>query len=483
MNKEQLQKIKIRLDNLPMAERELIIEQLKQQLDVNPEPEKEALMFHELTSAQQRLWVLGKFERVKSLYHVPMVLELPSSINYERLYSAINVLSQEHPQLTSYFVENESGLMQYYSLDQPPVIENIELDKDLGDVLTIQTDQPLADFFLKPFQLDKAPLIRFAFVHAPTCHYLMICCHHLIMDAWSAGLLIKHLTTIYLRRSITEIMPSKLIEYKKYGLWERAQAQSSVYAEALQYWEMQLKNRNWEIDLAIDFPRPRYLSGRGSNVLGSITSIDYQKLQQLARQKSVTVNHVILSIFQFIIGRYSGQDDITIGIPVAGRQHNAWQNTIGLFVNTCLHAIKLDYSASFTQHLFKMKDQLLRDLAYSIIPYDQLLKHFYTNQLCQQGSTFNVLYNFLQTEHVDEIEFLGQACKTKLCLLPVSKFDLSLTALMGANEITLLYEYSTDLFRVSTIEQINQDLLRYLDAFISQPDDPLQAIIWALNNY
>ncbi len=475
--------IQERLSHLTAEKQEKLRNLIKQRLavvDTSPSVANPSLQ--RLTNAQQRLWVLEKFERVKYLYHVPLILELPRNIDQNRLKKSIEILSKEHSQLVSYFIEEPGEVMQAYANHfTMPVKDILLLEKLPEDLLAIQANHPLADFFLQPFELDKPPLIRFALAQENSSLYLLICCHHLIMDAWSADLLIHYLCEIYCRESLTLALDTKPRPYSEYAKWEIEQLINENYAEVLAYWVQERENRVWKVDLPTDFSSPPHLSGKGKQITATISKQSLAKLRIFASQQQLSVNHVILSLFQLLLARYSGQDDIVVGIPVAGRQNRHWQKTIGLFVNTFVHSIKVDYTLTFKQQVANTKTQLLKDLANSALPYDDLLKCLYQRQLCPQGTSFNVLYNFLQNENMDSFQFMGQGAKILPCLLPLSKFDLSCHVLLTTDELTLIFEYSTDLFHEETIKQIQRDFIVYLETFIDNPTETMRKVFWSLN--
>lgn len=429
---------------------------------------------HVLSSAQRRMWLLEKFDRVPYLYNVPFVLQLPSTIDLTKLHSAIELLCQSQPQLCSFFIEEEE-VKQHYFLNISINLSKITLQKALPETISIDANHPLSAFFLAPFHLNEPPLIRFAIASAPQHRYLLISCHHLIIDAWSMGLFLKQLSEVY----AGQINLSLQVDYSQYAQIESQNLQHSVYAHSLQYWETQRQNKTWEVDLITDFARTRFLSGRGSHFIENITDEDLQKLREFARKQKVSVNHVVLSVFQLVLGRYSGQDDITLGIPVVNRQHKQWLNTIGLFVNTCLYSNKLDYTLCFADLLSRTKTQLLNDISHADIPYDYLIKYLYQKKLCAHDSGFNILYNYVQIDNAEEIQMDG-VCLPLLCLLPISKFDLSLHGMMTKKELKLILEYSTDLFQWNTIQQVMNDFKKYLNIFLENPNEVLSKVMWML---
>jgi hypothetical protein len=480
MNEQNiLVSVKEQLVALPIEEREALLAKIRLKLALS-KITTTGQAAQPLTSAQQRLWLLEKFDRVPYIYHVPLILELPLNVDHTKLTSAFTNLGKEQTQLRSYFVEEEGVVLQNYVNNITPNIKTITITEPFPAILDVQEGSALSEFMLKPFQLDKAPLFRVAIVKAPEGNYLIICCHHMIIDGWSAELLMKYISESCNQPVPPLIKGAEPTSYQDYRVMEQQLLQNSGYAAELSYWQKRLENRNWEVNLFTDFSRPRHLSGYGRQVIHEVKDELLQQLGEFAKQHHVSINHVILQIFVIILARYSGQDDVTVGMPVAGRRNKKWHNTIGLFVNTCLHATTLNYQMSFLLLLLDLKTQLHNDIANAEIPFDFLVKHFYQHQLCPPGTSFNILYNFLQTQNNTEVDFSGASAKTRLCLLPCSKFDLSLHALLQSDSLTLIFEYSTCLFQVGTVKQIMRDFSLYLEKFIQSPNESIANLLWSV---
>lgn len=476
-DEDQRQTVKEKLAALSQTEREALLAKLKKmQLTSEAPAVRDEKHEHALTKAQQRLWTLEQFDKVDYLYHIPFILTLPLTIDKQRLTLALQTVCASHAPLRSFFVNQGEAVEQHEVAQWDGTIADISLTQCLPPVLEIDSNHPLGDFFLQPFALHTPPLFRVSIASAPDEHYLLICCHHLIMDAWSAGLFLQQLSLAY-HTPHAQLTPGA---YHEYVAWENKQLAPD--SSTLHYWENRLKTPSWNVDLAYDHPRPKYLSGRGRNEWLTLSKDTFLDIVDYAKRRHVSVNHVVLAAFQLLLGRYSGQDDVTVGLPLAGRLQKRWQQTIGLFVNTCLHTRQLNYQGNFTEHIEETKALLLQDIDQSTLPYDSLIKHFYHHQLCAQGASFNILYNFIQTHGQEAVCFDSVAAKPLLCLLPMSKFDLSLHVLMGSEELTFLFEYSTDLFVKETIQQLLDHLRVYVKACIANESLPLAELMWIVNN-
>jgi non-ribosomal peptide synthetase component F len=186
---------------------------------------------------------------------------------------------------------------------------------------------------------------------------------------------------------------------------------------------------------------------------------------------------VVLAAFQLFIAQYSNQTAIALAMPIFGRNQSQWHKTLGLFVNTQIYTAALDYQATFLQLIKHTKQQMLNDAAYTDIPYNLLLKKFYETELCAPGTACNVLFNYIQ---MPVLQFGNAVPHAHYCLMPTSKFELSLHNYVTQNHFYLIFEYATDLFKLATIQHFAEYFQQLLQACIADPDVSLTAITEAL---
>lgn len=481
MHEDKLYSVKEKLASLSPLEKELLLAKIKQKKASQEliEHAEQDFLDHALTNAQKRLWVLEKFDRVPYLYHVPFALCLSQPIDTARLQVALDKVFEKHRQLRGFFKESNEYVSQCYA-GTAPIIKKIQLAQDLGDNLQLTAEHALSDFYLQPFNLKQAHLFRIALARSPNNQYILLCCHHLIMDAWSAEILLDELANFY---NNEHLLPIPSYDYALYHGWEKQQLTAiSQYTEQLFYWEDKIKYQEWEIELPYDHARPLHLSGRGDVELAYLPEDSYHQVLTYAKQHQVSINHLILSVFQLVLANFSGKTELVLGMPVAGRQQSRWQKTIGLFVNTCLHTSAIDYDISFEQYVHLVKEQVAQSMAHSSLPYDYLLQHFYQKKICEQGASFNVLYNFIQAEKSSNILFGESIVKTLNCLMPISKFDFTLHTVVESNRLLFMGEYSTDLFLKETITYLMNYFLSYLVTAINNDKLTISQLGWHLNN-
>lgn len=408
-----------------------------------------------LSHAQQRLWVLQQLNSCDYLYNVPVVVALPSTLNLVVLQEALNCVLRDNPVLLSAVSFEEERVTQYQRTCDVS-LEEMTLSSDLTDVLEVTSSSPFTSFFLQSFDLEKAPLFRIKVLKTPHQRFLLACFHHLIIDGWSVNLFISKLQEQYALIEMKEKPETKLTQdYFAYIAWEREQVETEGL---LSYWRERLRNKPLIVDLATDYPRKLEKSNFGKTIHRKLSS---STLTWMDKYTDFSLNQVILFAFQFMLARYSGQNDIAVGMPISGRMHERWQETIGLFVNTLIHTTHIEYTKTVEEQLRVLKETLFNDLAHSDIPFDVLVKCFYEEKLIRQTALFNVLYNFISTKQMSD-----GAQKTwpiHYCTLPVSKFDVSLHVYAAESGVDLFLEFNTDLFDVRTVEHMLCYLLVVLE--------------------
>lgn len=461
-----LDAVKKQLHRLTDNEKKALYEKLQGQLKNKTRMDENS---GSLSHAQQRLWILHQLNHCQYLYHVPLIMTVPQALDSNLLEHTLSHLVQKHSVLAANFIFEEDAIVQRYADALSLTIHHLTLDTDLAEVVEVAQNPVLSEFFLAPFTLESAPLFRVALLNTPQKTYLLFCFHHLIIDGWSIPLFLAELQHQYsmLQQQKTDLAVIASNQYAEFVAWEKTQHHSN---EALDYWMHRLTNKALVVDIVTDFPRSVTRTGQGNTCYAQISGERVSLLNEYAQYLGVSLNQLVLFAFQFMLARYSDQEEITLGIPVAGRTHKRWQQTIGMFVNTCLHTITINYDATIEQQIREGKQHLFEDLAHSNQPFDELVKQLHAHKQIEGTEIFNILYNFIQFENDKQsFSIADGVCKTLYCILPTSKFDLSLNAYAMLNQLDLMLEFSTDLYQEQTVQQMLQYLLAILNQLPASP--------------
>lgn len=419
---------------------------------------KKHVQDYPLSKVQQGLWIAKQLQTCSYLYHIPLVIRLPQTVCMNTLQNALLRVVQENNILTHCFREVGNMVWQYPAKIETMAISVLEINTPMPTIWNIDQDSPLSAFFLDAFN-ENSPLFRCSLLKTPDTSFLLFCFHHLIIDGLSCSLFLQRLYHYY--QFPESILQPEKPSYKDYVAAEKTWVQDASRQNAQAYWLKRLSKTSLTVDLMTDFSRPPVSSGEGRTLHMKLSETLVIRLENVARNLRLPLNLIYLFGFQFLLSRYSGQDDITLGIPLAGRSEKRWYETIGLFVNTCLHAVTLDFTATIAVLLDRTKQQFFEDMSQSHILLDDIIAMLYAEKKANPGQPFNILYNFI---HHTPMHFAGDECLPAWCMLPVSKCDFSLHIYAATQSIDLFFEYSTSLYQEDTVKQWMHYYCRILEA-------------------
>ena len=323
-----------------------------------------------------------------------------------------------------------------------------------------------------PFDLARGPLLRFALLRlSEQEHVLLVTLHHSIADGWSMGLFQRELTTLY--TAYSEGRPASLaelpIQYADYALWQRHWLQGELHQELLSYWQQQLAGAPALLELPTDYPRPAIERFQGAVEFVTVPGDLTEALRQMSQQEGVTLFMLLLAAFQVLLARYSGQDDIVVGTPIAGRNRAEIENLIGCFVNTLVLRTDLSGHPSFREVLRRVRETALGAYTHQELPFEQLVEVLQPERSLSHAPLFQVMFVWQnlpgEAQHLprltlSDIEVGGGT----------AKFDLTLFLWEGREGLRGAMEYNTDLFEAASIQRMLTHYSRLLEGIVSQPD-------------
>ncbi|HVI46053.1 MAG TPA: amino acid adenylation domain-containing protein [Chitinophaga sp.] len=411
-----------------------------------------------LSFSQERLWFIDQLEGSLH-YHIPALLKLTGPLHHEALELALRAVVQRHEVLRTVIGEENGQAYQEIRTAESWVLERI-------------TDRDAISAFLdKPFILADDYMLRAGLLQEEedTC-LLAIVLHHIASDGWSMGVIVKELPELYdaIVNGRTAALAAPELQYADYTLWQRAYLSGGVLSAQQQYWRDQLTGVA-PLNLPTDYPRPAVQSTAGSKVLYHIPSSIQTSLQSLSHEQGVTMYMTLLAAFQVLLYRYSGQEDICVGTPVAGRRLEELENMIGFFVNTLAVRQQVDEQNAFTALLQSLKQQLLSAYEYQDLPFEKMVEAVSPERDRSRHPLFQVMFA-LQNQGTTDTMQLG-AVLLELETMPhsASKFDLTFSLTEKTDGLDVEIEYSTALFREDTIRRMAQHYEVLLQSIISAP--------------
>ena len=367
----------------------------KAHLPLVPVPRDGALP---LSFAQQRLWFLDQFEPDSTAYLLTQALRLTGPLNHSALEQSLNALVERHESLRTTFAMAEGEPVQVIapSLLLPlPVV-------DLQDLSAAEQERAIGQRVQEdastPFDLAVGPLIRATLLQVgPEEHIFLLTLHHIITDGWSMGLLFRELAALY--QAACEGQPAELpplaVQYADYSAWQRQWLQGEVLEQHLSYWREHLHAPLPVLTLPTDFPRPAVQTHHGASVSGSLSAELTQALRALSHQAGSTLFMTVLAALDVVLARWSGQDELCVGVPSAGRHHADIEQLIGFFINTLVVRTELSGNPTFLELVGRVREGALGAYAHQAIPFEKLVEELKPVRDPSRSPLFQVLVNML----------------------------------------------------------------------------------------
>jgi amino acid adenylation domain-containing protein/non-ribosomal peptide synthase protein (TIGR01720 family) len=459
-------KVKISLKDLfvqPVLEEQArLIQQAKKGMELNI-PVIPLSDGYELSSSQQRLWTLSQLEEVNVAYHIPAVFVMQGELNRTALATAFSLLLERHEILRTVFRENETGKAMQYVL---PVAEcgfGISY-QDARNVEEHELKACVQQDFQRPFNLGHGPLMRACLYRvAENSWVFTYVMHHIISDGWSMDVLIKELLALY-SEGTAAVLQTLGIQYKDFAAWQRAQLRGDALQQQKNYWLQQMEGELPVLDLSTDKPRPAVKTYNGGIVKRIFSPALSAALKQFNQQRGSTLFMSLLAGVNALLHRYTGQEDIIIGSPIAGREHAELENQVGFYINTLALRTRFSGTDSFSRLVEQVKAVALGAYDHQLYPFDALVEDLGVQRDVSRSALFDVMVVLQDTpQDVQEVKgislsrYEGLEHKT-------SKFDL----LFNFNEdLQLSIEYNTDLFFAETIERMAAHLEQLLNAAVA----------------
>jgi amino acid adenylation domain-containing protein len=404
--------------------------------------------------SQRRLWLLHQFEPGDPSYNVPAAVQIDGSLKVEALQKSLREIARRHESLRTRFKTLQGEPQQL-------IEEEIRLELVTRDLTAVpleerknHADDLAREEGRRPFNLGRGPLIRAILLRLDEEeHMLLLTMHHIISDGWSAGVLVKELTTLYVAFSAgrPSPLPELAIQYADFSEWQLEWLSPEMLEPQLEYWKAQLAGVA-PLDLPATYRRPTVMSHAGAKIFFQLGNSVSDQLRELGLREGATLYMVLLAAFQTLLYRYSGQPDIAVGTPVAGRKRPETEELIGLFVNTLVMRTQFSEGWSFIELLKQVKETTLQAFSHQDVPFEKLVEVLMPQRDLSRTPLFQVMF-VLQNAPSAELKVGG----TRLRLLnfdtAVSKFDLTLTLAEAGGDVGGNFEYNTDLFDEAAVQR------------------------------
>jgi amino acid adenylation domain-containing protein len=399
--------------------------------------------YYPLSPMQKRIYVLSRLDRTATAYHLPYVLILEEEPDTDKIHEAFRVLIHRHESLrTSFKMEGEQPVQIIHDADEMK-LEIRRKDESCQDELP----EILVRRLIRAFDLEKAPLMRIYLVALKDGTYLMIFdIHHIIIDGYSYMVLIKEFRQLMVGDNNLPQLP---IQYKDYAHWFQGESGQAVINAQESFWLEQYIEPAPILNLPTDFPRPAVQQFSGDKVSFVISTELTRQLKTLAKEENVTLFMVLLAIYYIFLAKLSGQEDIVIGSPVAGRNRPEIHEVIGMFVNTLAIRSFPSQRKPFREFLQEVKTHTLDALENQAYPFEILVEKITLKRDASRNPLFDVMFD-LQSQLIEWEHSFAREVDVNL---GVSKFDLTLTVIEEQETLKCFFEYCTGLFKTDTIQR------------------------------
>jgi amino acid adenylation domain-containing protein len=431
-----------------------------------------------LSFAQERLWFLDQLEPGNPVYNICRAYRLTGPLDLNVLTLSLNEVVRRHEVLRTTFPAVDGRPIQLVASALTLTVKIIDLHEIGRTYREVELLRIAIEESRQSFDLALGPLLKMALLRiSEEDHLLVFTVHQIICDGWSAGIFFRELEKTYdaFSNGQSLTLPPPSVQYADFVLFQRQWVSGEVLESQLSYWKNQLGAIIPVLELPSDRPRPSVQTFRGAREPIELPTSITESLKELGQQEGATLFVILMAAFNTLLHRYTSQDDIIIGFPIANRNHAEIQNAIGFFVNTLPLRTDLSRNPTFRELLLRVRALCTEAYAHQDLPFEKLIEELHQERDLSRNLLFPVMFAFQNT--LDPVSnFLGVKSAPVEINTGTSKFDLTLS--LGEREQTLVgfIEYSTDLFEHSTIKRMISHFQTLLEGIIADPDQSISTL-------
>ena len=428
-----------------------------------------------LSFAQQRLWFLAQLEPESPAYNLPMAIRLNGPLNLYAMQRTLDAILQRHEVLTTSFDEVDGQPVQvvnrHESLNMPLVdLMSLPSDEREGEMLRLAVEEAR-----KPFDFSRGPLLRATLIRLAREEYVVLfTMHHIASDGWSVSVLVEEVGALYedFSHGRPPALPRLPVQYADYAVWQRKWLQGALLDAQLEYWKNQLGGRLPRLELPPDRPRVVMQTFRGAHKTLKLPKSLREELEELSRREGVTLFMTLLAAFKTLLYRYTGQEDILVGTPIANRNRAELEGLIGFFANTLVLRTSLSGNPSFSDLLRKVREVAVGAYIHQDLPFEKLVEALQPERTFSNNPLFQVCFDF-QNSSVTTLNLKDLTLSPVEISGETAKFELVLNMWTSDDGLMGTFEYSTELFDSARIEQMMRYFTNILEEVAAHPGRPL----------
>ncbi|MFC0215032.1 amino acid adenylation domain-containing protein [Paenibacillus chartarius] len=435
-------------------------------------PAAPAADLYPMSSAQKGIFVISQLEDTGTAYNMPGLFRIEGSVDLQALEQAIHRLIERHEALRTSFEWNDGEPVQRVHREVPFRLDISE--QTAADV------RKWAEAWIRPFDLSQAPLLRAVWTPTgPNESCLLFDMHHLVSDGVSMNILMNEIAELYelaLRHTsgqpASPRLPELPVRYRDYAVWQQRELREGRMAEQEQYWQERFSGDIPVLHLPTDRPRPAVQSFQGAHVTFAAGPTLTNALTKLAEREGATLYMVLLAAYQALLAKYSGQADIVVGSPVAGRSHPSVERIVGMFVNMIPVRTFPSPDLTVTEYIQQVKTAAIEAIERQQFPFEEFVRRQQVQRDASRNPLFDTVFS-LQNLDVDGMSFGGLSVRPEPLKGIAAKFDLLLEAYLGSEELSFTAEYGAALFDEATMRRFGGHYVQLLEQMAAHPERKL----------
>ncbi|WP_413004018.1 amino acid adenylation domain-containing protein [Paenibacillus sp. 1P03SA] len=414
--------------------------------------------YYPQSSAQKRLYILNQLEGAELSYNMPGALMLEGALDQKRFEEAFRRLVERHETLrTGFQMANGEAVQRIYEAVEFSV-EHISANEEKA--------AEVVHNFVRPFDLAKPPLLRVGLIKLGTeRHILMFDMHHIVSDGVSMDVLVEEFVRLY---SGEELEPLR-IQYKDYAVWQQSEGQKEQLLRQEAYWLNVFRGELPVLELPTDYARPAVQSYEGQTLEYFLDAPKSDALKQLAAKTGTTLYMVLLAAYTVMLHKYTGQEDVIVGTPIAGRNHGDVEPLIGMFINTLAIRSYPAADKTFLSYLKEIKETTLGAYEHQNYPFEELVEKVQVARDLSRNPLFDTMFTLQNTDNKD-FELEGLRLTSYPSDSSMAKFDISLDVVEENGGLDYSFEYSTALYTKETVERMAKHYEQLLGAIVEKPE-------------
>ncbi len=425
-----------------------------------------------VSHAQHRLWILSQIDPDSTVYNISAAYRLKGDLDVNALECSLQEMLQRHESLRTTFVS-------LHGEPQQQIHEHLQLQVDHQDLMSEESPESTARAYLRqqsaiPFRLDQGPLLRVSLLKlSKEDHVLFTNVHHIVFDEWSADIFLEEWEALYLENQTRPTQASDLweplqIQYKEFADWQNRVLAGSQGDEDMRYWTEKLTAPFPILDLPVDFPRPAVKTYQGTTSRFSFSPALTETIKNFSREQGTSLFITMTAMVKLLLFRYTGQDDIIVGTPVANRNHADLENQVGFYLNTLALRDQVNPHDQVLEFLQQVKHTTLEAQEHGELPFDQLLETVVTKTVPGREPLFDVMV--VQNQKYRALKLGGLRIFEFEKVSTVSKYDIVFYFSENEESLCVEIEYSTDLFRESSILRLFHHLENLVEQGLANPE-------------